>query len=148
MEKLKEYAINLSATQWQPFGEPFAFGGIRWKLLRADASSGVWTAIFDCPAGSRIAAHTHYSSGEYLLTKGRMDVRGGADSGGETAIAPTYGYESNGAVHDRTNFPIDSEFFMTFHGPVAFTNPDDSVFAVIGWEQVQAVWEQQQTQPQ
>ena len=140
--RLPETAIELDAVEWKVFPEPFAFGGIRWKLLHTSPGTGNWTAIFDCPKGSRIAPHIHFASGEYLLTKGRMDVRGGKNEGGETAVAPCYGYESNGAVHDRTSFPIDSEFYMTFSGPVVFTNPDGSVMAVIGWEQARAAWDQ------
>ena len=34
---------------------------------------------------------------EYLLYKGKMEVRGGDDEGGTTAIAPSYGFEPSGA---------------------------------------------------
>ena len=53
------------------------------------------------------------------------------DAGGDTAVAPGYGFESSGARHDRTNFPIDSEFYMTFLGPLTFIKPDGSPIAVI-----------------
>jgi hypothetical protein len=69
-----------------------------------------------------------------------MDVRGGKAEGGDTAIAPGYGYESSGARHDKTQFPIDSEFYMTFLGPLTFIHPDGSPIAVIGWEEAQGAW--------
>jgi hypothetical protein len=138
--RLPEVATQLDQVDWKPFPEPFAFGGIRWKLLHTSPGTGDWSAIFDCPKGSSIAPHTHFASGQYLLTKGRMDIRGGVEKGGATVLAPSHGYESNGAVHEHTNFPIDSEFYMTFDGPVVFTNPDGSVMAVVGWEQARAAW--------
>ena len=62
--------------------------------------------------------------GEYFLTKGRMEVRGGADDGGATAVAVGYGYEACSARHDQTNFVEDSEFYMTFLGPLQFIDED------------------------
>jgi acetylacetone-cleaving enzyme len=64
-------------------------------------------------------------------------VRGGKAGGGETVIAPGYGYESANARHDKTYCPVDSEFYMTFLGPLTFIKPDGSPIAVIVWEDVQ-----------
>ena len=82
----------------------------------------------------------HAGPGEYLLTKGRMDVRGGKAAGGDTAVAPGYGFEASGARHDKTQFPVDSEFYMTFLGPLTFIRPDGSPIAVIGWAEAQGAW--------
>ncbi|THD01345.1 acetylacetone-cleaving protein, partial [Panacagrimonas perspica] len=112
----------------------------RWKLLHVGPEMGAWTAYFDCPAGSSFNAHIHQGPGEYVLTKGRMDVRGGKDNGGDTAVAPGYGYESAGARHDLTNFPVDSEFYMSFLGPLVFISPDAQPLAVVGWKEVQGAW--------
>jgi hypothetical protein len=101
---------------------------------------GAWTAIFDCPAGSSFAPHIHIGPGEYFLTKGKMDVRGGKAAGGTTAIAPGYGYESANARHDQTCFTIASEFYMTFLGPVVFIKADGSPIALVGWEEAQGAW--------
>jgi hypothetical protein len=79
--------------------------------------------------------------GEYFLTKGRMDVRGGNDNDGDTAVVPSYGCESCNARHDQTRFPEHSEFYMTFPGPLLFVQPDGARFAVVSWEQVQGAWE-------
>lgn len=138
--KIKEEYVQMDALAWKPFPEAFSTGGIRWKLLHVSPEMGAWTAIFDCPAGSSFAAHIHIGPGEYFLTKGKMDVRGGKAAGGDTAVAPGYGYESANARHDKTSFPIDSEFYMTFLGPLAFIKPDGSPIAVIGWEQAQGAF--------
>ena len=83
--------VQINDTPWMPFPEAFSNGGIRWKLLHVSPEMGAWTAIFDCPKGSSFASHIHVGPGEYLLTKGRMEVRGGVDQGGATATARGYG---------------------------------------------------------
>lgn len=140
-QRIDQEYVQLDQTPWLPFPDAFSEGGIRWKLLHVSPEVGSWTAIFDCPAGSSFARHIHVGPGEYFLTKGRMDVRGGSDAGGDTAVAPGYGYESCNARHDQTNFPIDSEFYMTFLGPLQFIEEDGTTIAVIGWEQAQEAWD-------
>lgn len=93
------------------------------------------------PGGLVVHTHFHTGPGEYLLYKGKMEVRGGSESGGETAIAPGYGFESSGSRHDKTFFPVDSAFYMTFSGPLAFVQPDGTVIANVGWSEVQGAWE-------
>ncbi len=140
-EHVEEGYVQIDELEWKPFPEGLADGGITWKLLNVSPEMGAWTAIFDCPAGSSFAPHIHMGPGEYFLTKGKMDVRGGKDAGGETAVAPGYGCESCNARHDQTYFPEDSEFYMTFLGPLQFINPDGSPLAIVSWEQVQGAWE-------
>ena len=142
-EKVKEEYVQINETPWQPFPDSLSEGGISWKLLHVSPEAGAWTAIFDCPAGSSFARHIHVGPGEYLLTKGKMEVRGGVDEGGATALALGYGYESCNARHDKTFFQIDSEFYMTFMGPLQFIDEDGNPVAVVGWEQAQALWAQQ-----
>lgn len=137
----KEEYVQIDAGAWAPFPEAFSKGGITWKLLHVSPEAGTWSAYFTCPKGSSFNAHIHTGPGEYVLTKGRMDVRGGAEVGGASAIAPGFGYESSGARHDMTHFLVDSEFYMTFSGPLAFINPDGSVIANIGWAEAQGAWE-------
>lgn len=141
--KVKEEYVQINETPWQPFPEALSDGGISWKLLHVSPEAGAWTAIFDCPAGSSFASHIHVGPGEYLLTKGKMEVRGGVEEGGATALALGYGYESCNARHDKTYFPIDSEFYMTFMGPLQFIDPEGNPVAVVGWEQAQALWAEQ-----
>jgi hypothetical protein len=57
-------------------------------------------------------------------------LRGGKAAGGDTLIAPGYGYESSNARHDQTHFPVASEFYMTFLGPLTFIKPDGSPVAL------------------
>mgnify|MGYP001273465012 CR=1 FL=1 len=104
--------VQVNAVDWQPFPAALSTGGIRWKLLHVSPEMGAWTAIFDCPQGSGFASHIHIGPGEYLLTKGKMEVRGGDEEGGATAYELGYGYEACHARHDKTYFPEDSEFFM------------------------------------
>lgn len=136
----EEY-VQMDAVKWKPFPDAFSKGGIRWKLLHVAPEVGSWTAIFDCPTGSSFAPHIHMGPGEYFLTKGKMDVRGGKAAGGDTAVAPGYGYESCNARHDQTYFPEASEFYMTFLGPLQFIQPDGTPIAVISWEQAQGAWD-------
>ena len=141
--KIEEEYVQIDHVKWQPFPEDFSKGGIKWKLLHVSPELGSWTAIFSCPIGSSFASHIHVGPGEYLLTKGKMEVRGGVSEGGATATALGYGYESCNAFHDRTFFPEESEFYMTFIGPLQFVAEDGTPKAVVGWEQAEKLWEMQ-----
>lgn len=140
-QKAVEEYVQMDDAPWAPFPDTLSKGGITWRLLHVSPEAGTWTAVFECPAGSSFNAHFHTGPGEYFLYKGRMDVRGGAANGGDTAVAPGYGYESSGARHDQTSFPVDSAFFMTFSGPLAFINPDASVIVNVGWDLAQDAWQ-------
>ena len=142
-ERAADDYIQVSAVAWQPFPGEFSAGGIRWKLLHVSPEVGAWAAIFDCPKGSSFAGHIHVGPGEYLLTKGKMEVRGGVEQGGATAVAVGYGYEACNARHDLTHFLEDSEFYMTFLGPLQFIDKDGNTLAVVGWQQAQALWAHQ-----
>ena len=133
--------IQMDDMDWVPFPEGLCEGPIRWKLLRVSPEMGSWTAIYDCPAGSSFAKHIHMGPGEYFLTRGKMNVRGGTIEGGATAIAPCYGYEATNAQHDHTEFPVDSEFYMTFLGPPNFIDDDGNTIALVGCEQVLDAWQ-------
>lgn len=139
--KSEEEYVQMDDRAWAPFPEALSAGGITWRLLHVSPDMGSWTAVFECPAGSSFNSHFHTGPGEYFLYKGQMDVRGGKDKGGDTAIAPGYGYEASGAFHGKTEFPIPSAFYMTFLGPLAFTNEDGSVAVNVGWLEAQGAWE-------
>ena len=132
--------VQMDEVDWMQFPEGLCKGDIKWKLLHVSPEAGAWTAIFDCKSGSSFAKHVHMGPGEYFLTKGRMHVRGGDAGGGETAIAPGYGYEACNAQHDHTEFDEDSEFYMTFMGPLNFIDDDGNTIALVGWQQVYQVW--------
>ncbi|MEP4957687.1 MAG: hypothetical protein ABJV68_11945 [Paracoccaceae bacterium] len=134
--------VELDDLPWVPFPDALSAGGIRWKLLNVAPELGSWAAIFDCPAGSSFNSHHHIGPGEYFLTKGRIEVRGGEGDGGETLKAPAYGYESCQAFHGRTYFPVDSEFYMTFLGPLSFVAEEGGqTLALVTWHAAQAAWE-------
>ncbi len=132
--------IQMDEIDWVPFPEDLCTGDIKWKLLRVSPEMGSWTAIYDCKAGSSFAKHIHMGPGEYYLTRGKMHVRGGSDVGGSTAIAPSYGYEGTNAQHDHTEFPEDSEFYMTFLGPLNFIDDEGNTVALVGCKQVLEAW--------
>ncbi len=133
--------IQMDEMDWAPFPEALCTGAIRWKLLRVSPEMGSWTALYDCPAGSSFAKHIHMGPGEYFLTRGKMHVRGGTVVGGATAIAPSYGYEGCNAQHDHTEFPEDSEFYMTFLGPLNFIDDEGNTIALVGCKQVLEAWQ-------
>lgn len=132
--------VQMDSVEWMPFPPPLCSGAIRWKLLHVSPESGSWTAIFDCPAGTSFNRHIHMGPGEYFLTKGRMNVRGGTELGGATAIAPSYGYEACNARHDHTEFPEPSEFYMTFLGPLNFIDEAGNTIALVGCKEVLGAW--------
>ena len=132
--------VQMNDVGWVPFPPGLCQGDIRWKLLHVSPEAGAWTAIFDCPAGTAFAKHIHMGPGEYFLTKGRMHVRGGSVEGGATAVAPGYGYEACNAQHDHTEFTEDSEFYMTFLGPLNFLDDDGNTIALVGCQQVLDAW--------
>jgi len=133
--------VQIEKLEWASFPEGLCEGPIKWKLLNVSPETGAWTAIFDCPAGSSFNRHVHIGPGEYFLTKGYMEVRGGDDDGGSTAIAPGYGYEPCNAQHDKTYFKEDSEFYMTFLGPLNFIDEDGNTLALVTWQGAQTAWE-------
>lgn len=138
-------SVQLNDIDWVDFPPELSEGGIRWKLLNVAPELGSWAAIFDCPKGSSFANHIHVGPGEYFLTKGLMEVRGGVDDGGVTIKAPAYGYEACQAYHGRTYFLEDSEFYMTFLGPLNFVDGDGGkTVALVTWDTVQAAWEASQ----
>lgn len=134
-------SVELNDLAWADFPAALSVGGIRWKLLNVAPELGSWAAVFDCPAGSAFSSHHHIGPGEYYLTRGRMEIRGGQDSGGETVTAPAYGYEATSAFHGKTYFPIDSEFYMTFLGPLQFVDePGGPTKALVTWDAAEAAW--------
>ena len=132
--------VQVDELEWAPFPEGLCEGPIRWKLLNVSPEMGAWTALFDCPAGSSFARHVHIGPGEYFFLKGKMEVRGGHESGGSTAKGLGYGYEACNARHDKTYFVEDSEFYMTFLGPLNFIDENGNTLALVTWQDVQQAW--------
>jgi len=102
-QRFRDIYIHASQEPWIQF-----YPGIGFKLLRATQETGHWTVLLDCARGSSIPRHEHLGAGEYYVVSGKMEVRGGVENGGITAITGDYGYEPNGVIHDMTNFPEDT----------------------------------------
>src|ERR1700724_3328742 len=115
-------------VQWYP--------GIDFKLLRATQETGHWTILVNCSKGSSIPRHEHLGAGEYYVISGKMEVRGGVENGGITAIAGDYGYEPNGVIHDMTNFPEDTILYFTNFGPIRYIDDDNNTVGFLDWQGV------------
>ncbi|MFT4581519.1 MAG: anti-sigma factor ChrR (cupin superfamily) [Gammaproteobacteria bacterium] len=116
---LADVNLNTSNMPWREFG-----GGIDFKTLRTSPETGTWSVLFRCRAGSSFRPHRHLGGGEYLVIKGCMHIRGGAQEGGVTARDGDYGYEPNGVLHDQTDFVEETVLFFTNDGPLQFLTDD------------------------
>ena len=126
--------VSSRELKWAPFSE-----GIWLKVLRLSPETGTWTILLKCAAGSSFARHRHLAAGEYFMLSGRMELRGGAQAGGVTAVAGDYGFEPVSVIHDSTCFPEPSEFLFTNHGAVQFLDENDKTVFVLDWEAIQAM---------
>jgi anti-sigma factor ChrR (cupin superfamily) len=113
--------------------------GIRMKVLRLSPESGTWTVLLRADAGASFARHRHLAAGEYFMLYGKMEVRGGAQAGGTTAVAGDYGWEPVSVIHDHTFFPEETEFLFTNHGAVQFVDEKGNTTSVLDWEVIQSL---------
>jgi quercetin dioxygenase-like cupin family protein len=130
--QLGDVYIDTGAMPWTPFSE-----GIEIKVLRVSSESGAWTALFHCAPGSGFARHRHLGPAEYLMVSGKMEVRGGRENGGITALTGDYGYEPLGVIHDWTSFPEESVFYFTQNGPLEFLTDDDATAFILDWRNIE-----------
>ena len=129
---LGDLYVSSRELKWAPFSP-----GIWLKLLRVSPETGTWTVLLKCEAGSAFARHRHLAAGEYFMLSGRMELRGGAQAGGVTALPGDYGYEPVSVIHDSTAFPVESEMLFTNHGAVQFLDEADQTVFVLDWEEIQ-----------
>jgi anti-sigma factor ChrR (cupin superfamily) len=115
--------------------------GIRMKVCRVSPETGTWTVLFKADAGASFPRHRHLAAGEYFMLSGKMEVRGGAQAGGVTAVAGDYGWEPVSVIHDHTYFPEESDFLFTNHGAVQFIDEQGNTTSVLDWEVIQSVGE-------
>ena len=134
--RFEDVYVSSASLSWIQFSD-----GIRFKLLRVSPETGSWSVLFHCAQGSSFAPHRHLGAGEYLMLKGKMEVRRGVQAGGVTAVSGDYGYEPSGVVHDSTSFVEESEFFFTNHGPIAFIDSDGNTIGLLDWQDVAALAE-------
>jgi quercetin dioxygenase-like cupin family protein len=130
-QRFKDIYIHASQEPWIEF-----YPGIGFKLLRATQETGHWTVLLNCAKGSSIPRHEHLGAGEYFVISGKMEVRGGVENGGITAIAGDYGYEPNGVIHDMTNFPEDTILYFTNFGPIRYIDDDNNTVGFLDWQGV------------
>ena len=64
--QIAEEYVHIPDLKWIPFPPTLSAGGIRWKLLHVQPGHGAWTAIFDCPKGSRDLSETVFA---YAMTE-------------------------------------------------------------------------------
>jgi quercetin dioxygenase-like cupin family protein len=129
----KDEYVASRKLAWVPF-----VPGISLKLLRVSPESGTWTVLFRAEAGASFPRHRHLAAGEYFMLSGRMEVRGGAEKGGITALPGDYGWEPVSIIHDHTEFPEASEFLFTNHGAVVFVDEENNPTSVLDWEVIQS----------
>ena len=130
-ERFRDIYIHASQEPWLQF-----YPGIGFKLLRAIQETGHWTVLLNCAKGSSIPRHEHLGAGEYYVISGKMEVRGGVENGGITAITGDYGYEPNGVIHDMTNFPEDTILYFTNFGPIRYIDDDNNTVGFLDWQGV------------
>jgi quercetin dioxygenase-like cupin family protein len=130
-ERFKDIYIHASQEPWIQF-----YPGVGFKLLRATQETGHWTVLLNCAKGSSIPRHEHLGAGEYYVISGKMEVRGGVENGGITAITGDYGYEPNGVIHDMTNFPEDTVIYFTNFGPIRYIDDDNNTVGFLDWQGV------------
>jgi quercetin dioxygenase-like cupin family protein len=130
-QRFKDIYIHASQEPWIEF-----YPGIGFKLLRATQETGHWTVLLNCAKGSSIPRHEHLGAGEYYVVSGKMEVRGGVENGGITAITGDYGYEPNGVIHDMTNFPEDTILYFTNFGPIRYIDDDNNTVGFLDWQGV------------
>ena len=121
--------VSNEGSPWLPLVQ-----GICFRVLRISTETGHTTVLFRIPAGTRYPRHKHLGGAEYYMVSGRMELRGGAENGGVTAVAGDYGYEACGAVHDETYFPEETILYFSRYGPSATIDDDGKIVSVLDWQ--------------
>jgi hypothetical protein len=121
--------VAADGSPWLPLAH-----GISLRVLRISPETGHTTVLFRIPGGTRYPRHKHLGGSEYYVVSGRMDLRGGAQNGGVSATAGDYGYEANGAIHEETYFPEDTELFFVRYGPSAMIDDDGNIISLLDWQ--------------
>ena len=133
---IRDVHISQADIPWKIFRE-----GIQFKLLRTCSATGTWVALFRHEANTEYLPHKHIGAGEYFIIKGRIELHGGAENGGITAVAGDYGYEPNGIVHEKTYFPELTEHLFINHGPIEILDENGNTARVADWLGITAIWD-------
>ena len=129
--RFRDIYIHSSQEPWIQF-----YPGIGFKLLRATQETGHWTVLLNRAKGSSIPRREHLGAGVYYVISGKMEVRGGVENGGITAISGDYGYEPNGVIYDMTNFPEDTVLYFTNFGPIRYIDDENNTVGFLDWQGV------------
>jgi acetylacetone-cleaving enzyme len=138
-QRVNDEFIPTKSIGWREFPQEFHSGGVQWKLLRVSPETAAWTVLFRGPAGSAFRPHIHHGPAEGFVFCGKVGVRD------MYAEGPGFVYEAAGARHEKTTVIEDTEFLLTMSGPLTWVMPSGEK-RVVGWEDAQQIWEQQQTQ--
>lgn len=134
-QSIKDVYVSNAELPWKQLRAGYDF-----KLLRTCSVTGTWVALFRTVAGGSVPPHKHISSAEYFVLKGKVEVRGGKENGGVTAVAGDYGYEPNGIVHEKTYFPELTEYLFISHGPIQYLDEDGNTAGIMDWLVIQEKW--------
>ena len=139
-QSIKDVYVSNDNLPWKRLRDGYDF-----KLLRTCSVTGTWVVLFRTIAGGSVPSHKHISAAEYFVLKGKVEVRGGKENGGVTAVAGDYGYEPNGIVHEKTYFPEATEYLFISHGPIQYLDEDGNTSGIIDWIGIQEKWESAET---
>ena len=133
---IEDVHVAEDALPWKVLRDGYFF-----KLLRTCPVTGTWVLLIRCEAGAMVPPHKHIGAAEYFVLKGKIEIRGGVENGGVTAVAGDYGYEPNGIVHEQTCFPEPTEYLFINHGPLQYLDEAGNTVMVLDWLGIQAKWE-------
>lgn len=134
--EISDVHVAQQALPWKVLRDGYFF-----KLLRTCPVTGTWVLLIRAEAGAAVPPHKHIGAAEYLVLKGKVEIRGGVENGGVTAVAGDYGYEPNGIVHEHTSFPEATEYLFINHGPLQYLDGDGNTVMVLDWLGIQAKWD-------
>jgi anti-sigma factor ChrR (cupin superfamily) len=129
--RIEDVYVKAGDQPWLPMYPGFSF-----KVLRVSPETGTWTVLLQANKGSAFPRHTHLGAGEYYMVSGKMEVRGGVENGGITALQGDYGFEPNGIIHDYTVFPVKTVLLFTNHGAVNFIDDDNKTIGILDWQEI------------
>jgi ChrR-like protein with cupin domain len=78
-------------------------GGNSLKVMRVSEETGSWTALFRAARGTTNPPHIHLGPADFYVLSGVLEYRGGVARSGDWI------YEPNGAEHEATHHPEETE---------------------------------------
>lgn len=129
-----ELFINTEEAEWIDLGLPNSEPGENAILpLRISEENGSYTALIKSKAGTVIPPHLHLGETVAFVLEGALEYRGGV------AYKGGYIYEPAGALHQSTQHPVDTIYFVHVQNGAIFMNEDGSEGPVYDWRSVKAI---------